>query len=130
MPSLCPNRPGPGAPGATHADSLAVLHRVFHHDRRSGCLGTFLFAGAATTGIASVADRAKDLGSFRTSAQSIEAAAYAGLVAVNIVQWARFSQRREALAVRQFEKGRPLPAYVQQRFKKIFAREIARQHRF
>jgi|GEM_PF-2597621 len=122
----------PTAPvaGSTHADSLAVLHRVFRKSRRISRGSTFLLAGSETLGVANIANRAGDQSNFRTTVDVISLAAYAGLVVDDIVQWARFSQRREALAVRQFEEGQPLPSYVQQRFKKIFAREMARQHRF
>ncbi|MGI4886651.1 MAG: hypothetical protein ACRYFR_16980 [Janthinobacterium lividum] len=133
-PAHAQTSPALGGPAAavastTHADSLAVLHRVFHRDRRYGRGGTFLLAGTTTLGIVNVANRPSDQSNFRTGVQSFSFAAYGGLMVVDIVQWARFSKRREALMTRQFEAGRPLPPYVQQRFKRIFAREMARQHR-
>lgn len=133
-PACAQTGPASGAPtapvaGGTHADSLAVLHRVFRKSRRIGRGSTFLFAGYETLGVVNTANRASDQSNFHTTLQVISLAAYAGLVVDDIVQWARFSQRREASAVRQFEEGQPLPLYVQQYFKKIFAREMARQHR-
>ena len=134
-PAYAQTSPASGPPttpvaGSTHADSLAVLHRVFRKSRRISRGSTFLFAGYETLGVTNTANRAGDQSNFLTSIQVISLAAYAELVVDNIVQWVRFSQRREALAVRQFEEGQPLPPYVQQHFKKIFAREMARQHRF
>ncbi|AMJ64075.1 hypothetical protein [Hymenobacter sp. PAMC 26628] len=127
-PALGP--PAAAVAGATHADSLAVLHRVFHQGRVGGRVGTFLLAGATTLSVVSVANRPIDQSNFRTGVQSVVIADYAGLMVFDIVRWARFSQRREALAVQQFEEGQPLLAYVQREFKRIFAREMARQHRF
>ncbi len=134
-PAYAQTGPALGAPatpavGPTHADSLAVLHRVFHRGRVGGRVGTFLLAGATTLSVVSVANRPSDQKRFVTGIQSFVIADYAGLMVFDIVQWVRFSQRREASMVRQFEEGQPLPPYVQRSFKRIFAREMARQHRF
>ena len=127
-PALGP--PAAPAVGPTHADSLAVLHRVFHRGRIGGRIGTFLLAGATTLSVVGVANRPSDQKKFTTGVQFVFIPYYAGSMAHDIVQWARFSQRREVLVVQQFEEGQPLPPYVQKYFKKIFAREMARQHRF
>ncbi|AWM34319.1 hypothetical protein [Hymenobacter nivis] len=133
---LCPAHaqtgpaPGPPAVSATHADSLAVLHRVFHRGRLGGRIGTFVLAGATTLSVVSVANRPGDQKKFTTGVQFAVIPYYAGLMVIDVVRWARFSQRREASIVRQFEEGQPLPPYVQRSFKRSFAREMARQHRF
>ena len=127
-PALGP--PAAPAVGPTHADSLAVLHRVFHRGRIGGRIGTFLYAGVATQNVVGVANRPSDQKKFLTGVQSFVITDYAGLMVCEIVRWVRFSQRREVLAVQQFEEGQPLPPYVKQSFKRIFAREMTRQHRF
>lgn len=49
---------------------------------------------------------------------------------LGILDWVRFSQRREESIIRRFEQGQSLPRYVQRQFVFALARERTRQNRF
>lgn len=110
---------------AMHADSVAVLRQVFRKARRSGRFGALLYTGLLTTQLANashLSERPYGLGLTLAGA-----GADAGLITLSIIDWVRFSQRREESAISRFEQRQPLPRYVQRRMAHVFARLWARE---
>jgi len=106
--------PLPAAP-PTHADSVAILRQVFRHARRHARFGagaSGLVLGAQALSFAS--DR--PTGSPARLALGVSVSAlYTYFLADRVVDWGRFSRRREEEAVSRLETHQPQPGYVQQR---------------
>lgn len=113
-------QPLPPTRVATHADSIATLRQVFRQSRRltrgstltSGLLIGFGVA-ELTTPSTSTARQALSLGTLGIST------AYA---VQGIVNWRRYSKRREQEAVQRFDQHQPQPLYVQRRLVFAFKR--------
>ena len=106
--------PLPAAP-QTHADSVATLRHVFRHARRHARFGagaSGLVLGAQVLSFAS--DR--PTGSVARLALGVSVSAlYTYFLADRVVDWRRFSRRREEEAVRCLEAHQPQPGYVEHR---------------
>lgn len=99
----------------THADSVATLRHVFRHARRharlaTGSYGLVLGAQALIFAV----DRPTSSPA-RLALRVSVSALYAYFLADRVVDWGRFSRRREEEAVSRFEAHQPQPSYVQHR---------------
>ena len=106
--------PLPLAP-PTHADSVATLRQVFRHARRHARFGagaSGLVLGAQAFSFAS--DRPTGAPARLALGVSVSAL-YTYFLADRVVNWGRFSRRREEEAVSRLEAHQPQPGYVQQR---------------
>ena len=106
--------PLPMAP-PTHADSVATLRQVFRHARRHARFG------AGTSGLV-LGAQALSFASDRTTGSPARlalgvsvSALYTYFLADRVVDWGRFSRRREEEAVRRFEAHQSQPGYVEHR---------------
>jgi len=103
------------AAAPSHADSVATLRQVFQHARRRarfGAGGYGLVLGTQAFSFAS--DR--PTGSLALLALRVSLSAlYTYFLADRVVDWGRFSRRREEEAVRRLEAHQPQPGYVEQR---------------
>lgn len=101
-------------PRLTHADSVAVLHRLFRHERRGGRIGAIADAVVVPTNVAALASgQGTD---FQRGLQFVNVAAFSPLLVGNIVQWVRYSKRREREAVERFEQQLVQPLYLQRSY--------------
>lgn len=108
-------------PVTSQADSVALLHQVFAKGRHSNRYGTFAFASLLALN-ASHLTRSEQHSSTLAFSTLGAGAAAAGLT-ISIIDWVRFSRRREALVTAQLEQGQLLPRYVRNSYAKLAAHQ-------
>lgn len=125
------NVPGAGPAASytpTHADSLDLLHGVFRRSRHMARFGTF--ASALVVGSNTAGSLSNDYNNNHSTLRALNitsAALYSYFLVESIVDWRRYSQRREADAVRRFEQHQAQPRYVQRRMIMAVAQAQIRQ---
>jgi len=97
----------------THADSVATLRQVFRHHRRFARVGTFQFAPSIGFGVGALVDASNPTG--RQALNLFALSSISPYTTLEIVNWHRYSKRREEEAVQRFEQHQPQPPYLQKR---------------
>lgn len=101
-------------PRLTHADSVAVLHQLFRHERRGGREGAL--ADAVVLPLNAVALDSGQRTDFQRGVQFATVAVFIPLLVNNVVRWAHYSKRREREAIEHFEQRLVQPLYLQRAY--------------